>query len=72
MEFWRLAVFLSPFLKIGVHYLILKLTAAVCGIFEKKGLTDGADRGFFHSYGTSARHDRLRVPAAAHQHGVFF
>ena len=37
---------------------------------RRKG-TDGADRGFFHSYGTSARHDRLGVPAAAHQHGVF-
>mgnify|MGYP001040168398 CR=1 FL=1 len=35
-----LAVFLSPFLKIGVHYLILKLTAAVCGIFGEKGLTE--------------------------------
>ena len=44
--FWKaaaavlLAVFLSPFLKIGVHYLILKLTAAVCGIFGEKGLTE--------------------------------
>jgi stage III sporulation protein AE len=28
-----LAVFLHPFLKIGVHYLMLKATAAVCGIF---------------------------------------
>ena len=37
---------------------------------RRKG-TDGADRGFFHSYGTAARHDRLGVPAAAHQHGVF-
>ena len=35
-----MAVFLSPFLKIGVHYLILKLTAAVCGIFGEKGLTE--------------------------------
>ena len=35
-----LAVFLSPFLKIGVHYLILKLTAAVCGVFGEKRLTE--------------------------------
>ena len=35
-----LAVFLSPFLKIGVHYLIIKLTAAVCSIFGEKRLTE--------------------------------
>lgn len=28
-----LAVFLQPFLRIGLHYLLLKATAAVCGIF---------------------------------------
>ncbi len=38
-----LAVFLSPFLKIGVHYLILKITASLCGLFslkEMSGLID--------------------------------
>lgn len=35
-----LAVFLQPFLRIGAHYLMLKLTAAVCGTFGCKSLTD--------------------------------
>lgn len=35
-----LAVFLEPFLKIGTHYLLLKATAAVCGIFASKRITD--------------------------------
>lgn len=35
-----LAVFLEPFLRIGVHYLILKLTAALCGIFGCKQITE--------------------------------
>ncbi len=35
-----LAVFLVPFLQIGVHYLILKATAAICGLFGTKRLTD--------------------------------
>lgn len=35
-----LALFLSPFLRIGVHYLILKLTAALCGLFGTKRMTD--------------------------------
>lgn len=35
-----LAVFLQPFLKIGVHYLVLKLTAAVCGVFGAKRMTE--------------------------------
>ncbi|MDD5864781.1 MAG: stage III sporulation protein AE [Firmicutes bacterium] len=35
-----LAVFLQPFLKIGVHYLILKLTAALCALFGEKRLTE--------------------------------
>lgn len=38
-----LAVFVSPFLKISVHYLLLKLTAAVCSLFGTKtvsGLVD--------------------------------
>lgn len=34
-----LAVFLEPFLRIGSHYLILKATAALCGIFGSKRLT---------------------------------
>lgn len=34
-----LAVFLLPFLKIGVHYLVLKVTAALCGIFGSGGIT---------------------------------
>lgn len=35
-----LAVFLSPFLKIGVQYLILKFTAALCALFGAKRLTE--------------------------------
>ena len=35
-----LAVFLEPFLRIGSHYLLLKLTAAVSGIFGSKKMTD--------------------------------
>ncbi|MBE6975744.1 MAG: hypothetical protein E7439_00895 [Ruminococcaceae bacterium] len=31
-----LAVGLSPFVKIGAHYLLLKLTAALCGAFDAK------------------------------------
>lgn len=34
-----LAVFLKPFTKIGIHYLVLKATAAVCGIFGSKEMT---------------------------------
>ncbi len=34
-----LAVFLTPFLQIAIHYLILKGTAAVCGIFGSKGMS---------------------------------
>lgn len=34
-----LAVFLGPFLRIGIHYIVLKLTAAICGIFGSKGMT---------------------------------
>ncbi|MGM9660676.1 MAG: hypothetical protein ACI3WQ_08760 [Faecousia sp.] len=32
------AIFLEPFLKIGAHYLVLKVTGAVCTIFDPKGL----------------------------------
>lgn len=35
-----LAIFLEPFLKIGIHYLMLKITAAVTGIFGCKEMTD--------------------------------
>ena len=35
-----LAVFLEPFLRIGTHYLILKLTAALCGVFGSKQMTE--------------------------------
>ena len=35
-----LAVFLGPFLRIGVHYLLLKTTAALCGVFGGKRTTD--------------------------------
>lgn len=34
-----LSVWLGPFLKIGAHYLMLKLTAGVCGIFGGKRIT---------------------------------
>jgi len=35
-----LAVFLAPFLKIGIHYAVLKLTAALCSLFGTKQLSD--------------------------------
>lgn len=35
-----LALIAEPFLRIGVHYLILKLTTAVCGIFGSKRITE--------------------------------
>lgn len=35
-----LAVCLGPFLQIGAHYLILKITAAVCEIFGTKRMTE--------------------------------
>lgn len=35
-----LAVFLAPFLQIGIHYLILKATAAVCSVFGTKRVTE--------------------------------
>ena len=34
-----IAVFLGPFLRIGVHYLFLKATGAVCGIFDCKRMS---------------------------------
>lgn len=38
-----LAVFLDPFLRIGSHYLLLKLTAAICGVFGSKRMTELID-----------------------------
>ena len=35
-----LAVYLAPFLRIGIHYLLLKLTAALCGVFGSKRMTE--------------------------------
>lgn len=35
-----LAVFLAPFLKIGIHYTVLKATAALCGLFGSKTMTE--------------------------------
>ena len=35
-----LAVFLRPFLQIGVHYLVLKVTASICAIFGTKSMTE--------------------------------
>lgn len=34
------AIAIGPFLRIGVQYLLLKLTAAVCGVFADKKTTD--------------------------------
>ena len=34
-----LAVCLGPFLRIGVHYLLLKATCAVCGIFDRQSMS---------------------------------
>ena len=38
-----LSVFLSPFLKIGSHYIVFKVTAALCGIYGPKQATDLID-----------------------------
>ena len=35
-----LAVFLHPFLKIGMHYLVLKASCAVCSLLGPKSITD--------------------------------
>ncbi len=35
-----LAVFLGPFLRIGAHYLLLKATGAICGIFGSKQISE--------------------------------
>lgn len=41
--FALLAVFLRPFLKIGMHYILLKASAAVCCLFGTKNLVDLMD-----------------------------
>ena len=38
-----LTIWIRPFLRIGLHYLLLKLTAALCGIFEAKKLSELMD-----------------------------
>ena len=35
-----LALCMGPFLRIGIHYLILKASAGVCGVFGSKRITD--------------------------------
>lgn len=35
-----LAIAIGPFLKIGIQYLLLKLTAAICGVFGEKRSTE--------------------------------
>lgn len=35
-----LAIFLYPFMKIGIHYLLLKASSALCALFGTKRLTD--------------------------------
>ena len=34
-----LAIFVAPFLKIGIHYLLLKLTAAITGVYGSKRMS---------------------------------
>lgn len=43
-----LALFLGPFLQIGVHYLVLKVTGALCGIFGSKRMS-----GIVSDFGTA-------------------
>lgn len=38
-----LALFLAPFLRIAIPYLVLKLTAALCCVFGKRGITELID-----------------------------
>ena len=35
-----LSIFAGPFLKIGCHYLLIKMTGAICGVFGVKGCTE--------------------------------
>ena len=39
-----LALWLKPFLTIGSHYLVLKLTGAICGIFDVRKVSDLLER----------------------------
>ena len=41
--FALLAIFLNPFLKIGIHYILLKATAAICGVYGAKSAIDLID-----------------------------
>jgi stage III sporulation protein AE len=34
------ALWIAPFLRIGLHYLLLKLTSALCGLFDSKAIND--------------------------------
>ena len=34
-----LSVFIAPFLKIGVHYLVLKVSASICSVFGNKNIS---------------------------------
>lgn len=45
-----IAVTILPFLRIGLQYLVLKLTAAVCSLFSDKSITDLVD-GFSGAMG---------------------
>ena len=38
--FALLAIWIGPFLKIGVHYLLLRLTGMICGVMGQKELTE--------------------------------
>ena len=38
-----LSVFLGPFIKIGMHYLLLKISALLCGVFGDKRISTLAD-----------------------------
>ena len=35
-----IAIVIEPFLRIGIHYLLLKVTASICGMFLEKELTE--------------------------------
>lgn len=41
--FALLAICLNPFLKIGIHYILLKATAAICGVYGAKSAIDLID-----------------------------
>lgn len=35
-----LTIFLAPFLRIGIHYLVLRLTEAICAMLDEKGISE--------------------------------